>query len=110
MPAEIGNLINLQRLNLTNNQLQSLPVEILKIKKNLIIDESTYNINNLNIDNKILIFSELSNVLINIPKNINEIWLAEFCFLINKNYFNKKQNFEKRLPFGCIIHYYIKNF
>jgi len=95
LPAEISNLINLLTLNLNYNQLQSLPAEILNIKNKLSIVESSYDINNLNIDNEILIFSELNNKLINLPFNIKEIWL--------------KSNIKKcdiKLPFNCVIKYY----
>ena len=57
LSAEIGNLRDIKILYLSNNKLENLPVEILKIKKILLISDSSYNIN---IDNKILIFGELS--------------------------------------------------
>jgi len=75
LPADIGNFIKLQYLYLSNNQLQSLPAEILKIKNILYIDNSFCNINNLNINNKILIFSNLKDKLNNLPINRKEIWL-----------------------------------
>ena len=52
LPVEIGNLINLQTLWLNNNQLTSLPVELLNIKNKIIIDDTSYDINNLDIDCK----------------------------------------------------------
>jgi Leucine-rich repeat (LRR) protein len=60
MPAEIGKLVNLQYLSLENNSLSSLPAEILKIKNILLIDETSYDINNINMENEILIFSNLN--------------------------------------------------
>ena len=42
----------MEKLTLSNNQLKSLPIEILKIKSKLIIDETSYDINNLNIKSK----------------------------------------------------------
>ena len=40
LPAEIGKLIKLQHLYLHNNQLTSLPAELLNIKNNIIIDDT----------------------------------------------------------------------
>ena len=75
LPAEIGNLRNLQYLYLYNNKLQSLPSEFLNIKEKLIFNESSYDINNFNINNEILIFTQLNIKLNNLPFNIKEIWL-----------------------------------
>ena len=97
LPAEIGNLINLEYLYLLNNTLQSLPIEILKFKKILRIDNSSYNINNLNIDNEFLIFSYLTDKLNNLLINIKEIWLNSFI-----------KNYDIKLPFGCKIKIYKK--
>jgi len=72
-----------------------LPAEILKIKNILIIDNSSYDINNLNIDNEILIFSHLTNKLNNLPFNIKEIWLN-----------SDKKNYDIKLPFACVIKLY----
>ena len=75
LPIEIGNLCNLKKSCLYYNKLQSLPIEILKIKNTLEIDDSSYDIDNLNINNKILIFSNLKDKLNNLPINRKEIWL-----------------------------------
>ena len=95
LPAEIGNLVNLQQLYLYYNKLTSLPIEILNIKKSLIIDETSYEINNLSLDTEILIFSNLSIELTNLPITLKEIWL-------------KKGIDDKliKIPFGCEIKYY----
>jgi Leucine-rich repeat (LRR) protein len=93
LPSEIGNLIKLQELWLQNNQLSSLPIEILKIKNCIFINETSYDINNLDLQNEILIFSELNEEITNLPINIKEIWL-------NKKY-NNIVNI--KLPFECII-------
>jgi len=95
LPAEIGNLINLQYLYLLNNQLQNLPAEILKIKNILIFDNTSYNIDNLNIHNEFLIFSELSIKISNLPFNTKEIWLKSDI-----------KNYDIKLPFGCVVKYY----
>ena len=95
MPAEIGNLTNLKELILLNNQLESLPAEILKIKNILQITNTSYNINNFNIDNEILIFSKLNIKISNLPFNIKEIWLK-----------SNNKNYDIKLPFNCKIIYY----
>ena len=95
LPAEIGNLRNLKKLDLSNNQLLSLQTKILNIKNILLIDVSSYNINNLNIDNEILIFSNLKDKINNLPFNIKEIWLKKAII-----------NYEIKFPFNCVIKYY----
>ena len=95
LPATIGNLINLRELCLHNNQLSSLPSEILNIKKIINIDETSYKINNLDIECTILIFGKLNNNIQNLPINIKEIWLSNY--ITNPNI---------KLPFGCEIKKY----
>jgi Leucine-rich repeat (LRR) protein len=95
LPDSIGNLINLRELYLYNNEFLSLPTSILKIKQALIINDTSYQINNLNAETKILIFSELKNKLLNLPTSLTEIWI-------------KKGNpdIEHKLPFDCELKYY----
>jgi Leucine-rich repeat (LRR) protein len=95
LPDSIGNFINLQKLYLEHNKLESLPPSILKIKKALIIHDTSYQINNLNMEAEILIFSVLKNKLINLPISFKEIWI-------------KKGNpdAEHKLPLNCELKYY----
>ena len=95
LPAEIGKLVNLQYLRLYNNSLSSLPAEILKIKNKIIIDETSYDINNINMENEILIFSNLKIKLSNLPINTKEIWLDKSII-----------NYEKKTPFNCVINFF----
>ena len=73
-----------------------MPNKILKIKKTLNIDNTSYNINNLSINNEILIFYDLKIKISNLPFNTKEIWL------------NKKNipNYDIKLPFDSKIKYY----
>ncbi len=73
LPAEIVNLVNLEYLFLKNNQFRSLPVEILKIKEKILINETSYEINNLSLDTEILIFRKLKSELTNLPITLKEI-------------------------------------
>jgi Leucine-rich repeat (LRR) protein len=95
LPDSISNLINLKKLDLSNNKLVSLPTSILKIKKALIIHDTSYQINNLNMEAEILIFSYLDKKLENLPTSLREIWI-------------KKGNpdIEHKLPFNCELKYY----
>ena len=95
LPDSIGNLINLQQLDLSSNRFSSLPTSILKIKQILLIDETSYQIDNLNMETEILIFSELENKLENLPMSLTQIWI-------------KKGNphIEHKLPFNCELKYY----
>ena len=95
MLAEIGKLVNLKILYLEDNQLSSLPAEILKIKNIIVIDETSYDINNINMENEILIFSYLKIKLSNLPINTKEIWL-------NKEIIN----YEIKTPFNCVINFF----
>jgi hypothetical protein len=72
-----------------------MPTEILKIKNILLIDETSYDINNINMENEILIFSNLNIKLSNLPINTKEIWL-------NKNIIN----YEIKTPFNCVINFF----
>ena len=75
MPDTIGNLINLQKLSFKNNKLSNIPLGILNLKNIMHIDETSYEINNLDSECPILIFSKLNNNIRNLPINIKEIWL-----------------------------------
>ena len=60
------------------------------------IDATSYDINNLDIDCKILLFTSLKRPLENLPSSLTHIWL-------------KKQNIcdvNIKLPFGCEIVYF----
>jgi hypothetical protein len=72
-----------------------LPTSILKIKQALVIECTSYQINNLNMEAQILIFSRLKNKLINLPISLTEIWI-------------KKGNpdIEHKLPLNCELKYY----
>jgi hypothetical protein len=72
-----------------------LPTSILKIKQALSMNHTTYQINNLNMEATILIFSRLEIKLINLPPSLREIWI-------------KKGNpdIEHKLPFNCELKYY----
>jgi Leucine-rich repeat (LRR) protein len=94
LPNSIGNLINLRELDLKYNKIKILPNEILKIKKVLIIDETSYEINNLNVETEILIFYNLKIELKNLPVSLKEIWI------------NKELKTNIKLPFGCEIKRY----
>jgi hypothetical protein len=72
-----------------------LPTSVLKIKLALRIDDTSYQINNLNIEAEILIFSKLEDKLQNLPVSLKEIWI-------------KKGNpdIDHKLPFNCELKYY----
>jgi Leucine-rich repeat (LRR) protein len=95
LPAEFCNLINLRYLSLEYNKLTSLPAEILLIKNIININETSYEINNLDNENEILIFSKLSYEITNLPINTKEIWLSY-----------EITNLNIKIPFGCIIKFF----
>ena len=85
------------QLYLENNQLKSLPTEIgnlINIEE-LKIDDTSYEINNLDIECKLLIFSKLNIKIMNLSVNLKEIWLI-------KNI----ENYDIKLPLNCEIRYF----
>ena len=96
LPAEIGNLTKLQLLYLSNNNLTSLPVKILKIKNKLKMDETSYEIDNMDLDAEFIVLTSLKKEICNLPITLKEIWLKEGIdvSLI-------------KVPFGCEIKYFL---
>ena len=94
-PVEIGNLTNLPYLFLRNNQLTKIPVDILKIKNSLAIDETSYEINNMDNETEIIFFTNLNEKITNLPVSIKEIWIREG---IDESLI--------KIPFGCKIMYF----
>jgi len=95
LPTEIGNLSNMQNLCLGDNKLKSLPKEILKIKDILRIDDTSYDIDNMDLNADFLILTDkLYNKITNLPIFMKEIWIRKYIdvSLI-------------KLPFGCEIKY-----
>ena len=93
LPESIGKLTNLQTLYLEDNKLTSLPESIEKnnIKK-LFLNDSSYVINNIDIECKILILTSIKNKITNLPCNLKKIYLNP----------NVDINMIK-IPFGCKI-------
>jgi hypothetical protein len=106
LPAEMGNLINLEEVTLRRNSLTCLPKEILKIKNKLKIHGTSYQIDNLDPEAEIIIFSSLDTEVpfppykftevTNLPFNLKEIWLKEDIDLSLI-----------KVPFGCEIKYFL---
>jgi hypothetical protein len=80
---------------LAKNKLINLPVSILKIKDKLIILETSYEINNLDIESEILIFYSLRISLENLPINLKEIWVKKI-----------NNNINIKLPLNCELKYF----
>jgi Leucine-rich repeat (LRR) protein len=96
LPESIGEFPNIEEINLRKNYLTSLPKSILKIKDKLIIDDSSYQLDNFDQSCEFLIFKSLVKPLDNLPYNLKELW---FTRLVN--------NYQIKLPFGCVIKYYV---
>ncbi len=97
LPNSIGVLKKLRQLILINNNLISLPNSILKIKEHIYLNESSYQIDNLDLECEILLFTKLSSSLVNLPINLKEIWLSKFI--------NIKET-DIKLPFNTKIYQY----
>ena len=95
LPAEISNLTNLQTLDLNNNSLTNLPTEILNIKNSLIINETSYEINNIDNETEIIVLTNLKEKINNLPISLKEIWLR---IDIDESLI--------KIPFGCDIKYF----
>jgi hypothetical protein len=59
------------------------------------IDHTSYQINNLNMESEILIFSHLRNKLENLPTSLREIWIRKGNLHIGH-----------KLPLNCELKYY----
>jgi Leucine-rich repeat (LRR) protein len=111
LPAEIGGLVNLKELFLNYNSLISLPhalvlggcydcpVEIGRLcnlinLEELYLDESSYEINNLDPDCPILILGAILNPITNLPCGLKNIYLSKSIDISMI-----------KLPFGCEINY-----
>jgi hypothetical protein len=88
-------LTNLTRLWLYDNKLKNIPTSILNIKNSLIISPDSYEIDNLNPDTEILIFSQLNEKLTNLPTELKELWIKK-----------GNEEFNHKLPFGCVVKYF----
>jgi Leucine-rich repeat (LRR) protein len=106
LPAEIGNLINLQVVYLNDNNLTKLPVEFLKIKNISMMDETSYEINNMDPEAEFIILSSLITKITNLPITLKEIWLKKD--LKEERLFKKKIDASLiKVPFGCEIKYFL---
>lgn len=100
LPPEMGKLIKLHKLFLEGNNLRFLPKQILNIKNSLIdIEDTTYDIDNLDVNCEILVFRFLNCDLTNLPIGLKQIYFK-------KDLEEKINNFNIKLPFGCEIIYF----
>jgi len=103
LPESVKNLTNLQDILLTNNKLKKLNSSIMTHLHALRINDSSYQLNNMDDTNEFIILYHISDArnLSNLPVNLKEIWLKRnhttSCF----------ENYVK-IPFGCEIKYYSK--
>jgi hypothetical protein len=84
-------------VDLHNNNLTSLSEPILELKKIIYLDDSSYEINKLNLDCKFLLFKKISTSLKNLPLGLKEIWLKQHINI---------ENLKKELPVGCEVKYF----
>ena len=94
LPPEIGNLVNLRKILLRRNKIKNILDDILKIKEKVIIDETGYDIDNLDLECEFLILYELGVPLTNLPINLKEIWIYSPLIDID----------QLKIPFGCKVY------
>ena len=77
LPESIGSLSNLKELYLYYNNLISVPESIATLTKieNFVLDESSYDINNLSMDCHTLVLTDIDNNVINLPPIITKLYL-----------------------------------
>lgn len=97
LPSEIGNLKKLEVLYLQDNNIKKLPKKILNIKESLIIDKTSYDIDNMDLEAEILILTSLNTEINNLPITLKEIWLKE-GFVGDTDLI--------KVPFGCEIKFF----
>ena len=96
IPSEIGFLTNLQILYLENNKLTSLSYSIKDLGKltELYINDSSYEIDNLDPECEILVLGSIQNKITNLPVNLKELYLKKDIDISMI-----------KIPFGCEIKY-----
>ena len=94
LPESIGSLSNLKGLYLHGNNLISVPesIQTLTKIKDFILDESSYDINNLSMDCHTLILTDIDNNITNLPSILRTLYL--------KHYVNVDMI---KIPYGCDI-------
>ena len=94
LPESIGMLSNLKELYLENNNLTSLPESIQTLTKieDFVLNESSYDINNLSMDCHTLILTDIDNNITNLPPILKTLYL--------KSHINVDMI---KLPYGCNI-------
>ena len=95
LPESIGSLSNLKELYLRNNNLTSLPesIQTLTKIKNFVLDESSYDINNLSMDCHTLILTDIENNITNLPPSLRKLYLKS----------DRTDVDMIKLPYGCDI-------
>ena len=80
-------LTNLQDLYLNDNKLTSIPESIKIFTKisHFILDESAYDINNLSIECEVLLFTNITNNIINLPPTLKTLYLKSNITPISLN-------------------------
>ena len=94
LPESIRSLYNLQVLFLHDNNLTSIPesITILTKIKDFVLDESSYDINNLSMDCHTLILTDIKNNITNLPPILRTLYLKH-CVNVDMI----------KLPYGCDI-------
>ena len=94
IPDSIGMLSNLQELYLSDNRLTSLSESIATLTKieKLNLDESSYDINNLNMDCHTLVLTSIDNNITNLPPILKTLYLKRS---VNVDMI--------KIPYGCDI-------
>lgn len=100
LPELFSNLTNLRNFYLEDNMLTNLPNSIKKIKCLPLIDDTSYQLDNLDLDCNFLIFVgtfEKCILLDNLPPSLKKV----FFFAVNENYI---KSVLKKVPFGCKVY------
>ena len=69
----------------------------MEINEIVYLNETSYQINNLDLECEILLFTRLSTPLINLPINLKEIWISTFIDI---------EQIDIKLPFNTKIYRY----
>ena len=95
LPESIKSLSNLEYLYLYNNNLTSISESIQTFTKieNFVLDESSYDINNLSMDCHTLILTDIDNNITNLPPLLRTLYLKS----------DRTDVDMIKLPYGCDI-------
>jgi len=99
IPEELSIVENKLKLEINKNKIKYIPSKALEVLIDSNIDDTAYDIDNLDINCEILIFNNLQKNLTNLPISLKQIYFK-------KDLTEHIKNFNIKIPFGCEIKFF----